>query len=424
MALSAKCISSLRTKPGRYHDGHGLYLQIISPNNCSWLFRYKRGKKERWMGLGPLHTFSLSDARGRALKVRQQLHDGIDPLEARAAERAQRAAASTLQITFKECAETYFSSVEDQWQNLKHRAQFISTMRVYVYPKIGHLPVGKIDVGLILAVLEQEVSARDGDLTTTFWKGRPETASRVRGRIEKVLNWATVRGYRSGDNPARWTGFLSTQLISRGKQFAPVHHHAALPFTEAPSFMLALLQRTSVAARALEFLILTAARTGAVIGALKNEIDFKNQVWTVPPDRAGTKIDGDKPRRVPLSDRALDLLKALPHEDGNPYLFIGLRHGCGLSNMAMIQLLKRMGRDDITVHGFRSTFKDWVSERTNYPNHVSEAALWHAVADKVEAAYRRGDLFEKRRRLMQDWTRYCVPQSKHSAEIVMLAKNA
>jgi integrase len=314
-------------------------------------------------------------------------------------------------MTFKECTEAYFKGVEDGWRNAKHRSQFMSSLVTYVFPHLGALPITDIDVGLVLKVLEQEIPTKDSNSRTTFWRARPETASRVRGRIEKVLSWATVRGYRSGDNPARWQGFLSTQLTPRGKQFAPVKHHAALPFDEIPAFMRELGRREGVAARALEFLILTAARTGAVIGATWSEIDLTTKVWTVPPDRAGTKINGDKPRRVPLSDCAIRILKALPFEDGNPHVFIGLRHRAGLSNMAMAQQLKRMGRSDITVHGFRSSFKDWVSERTNYPNHVSEAALWHSVADRVEAAYRRGDLFEKRRRLMQEWARYCASPS-------------
>jgi integrase len=423
MSLTAKGIEHLKKKPGRYGDGLGLYLQVKSPTNCCWMFRYERQGRERWMGLGPLHTFSLAEARERARALRQQLHGGVDPLDARKAEQANRASQSTRQMSFKECTEAYFKGVEDGWRNAKHRSQFMSSLEAYVFPHLGGLPVADIDVGLVLKVLEQEISTKDGNSRTTFWKARPETASRVRGRIEKVLSWATVRGYRSGDNPARWQGFLSTQLTPRGKQFAPVKHHAALPFDELPSFVNNLKERTGVAARALEFLILTAARTGAVVGATWDEINLDSKVWTVPPDRAGTKIDGDKPRRVPLSDRTIQVLKALPVEEDNPHVFIGLRHRAGLSNMAMMQQLKRMGRGDITVHGFRSTFKDWVSERTNYPSEVSEAALWHAVADKVEAAYRRGDLFEKRRRLMQDWAQYCNSHSAKENVVVLHARS-
>ncbi|MEJ2375220.1 MAG: site-specific integrase, partial [Pseudolabrys sp.] len=371
--------------------------------SCSWIFRWERGGRERWMGLGPLRTFSLPEARERARKVRQQLADGLDPLQTR--EEAKAAAARRL--TFAQCAENYYEGNKDRWKNAKHAAQFIATLRTYAFPFVGNVAVADIDVGLILKVLEQKI---DG---TTFWKARPETASRVRSRIETVLSWATVRNYRSGDNPARWRGFLSTQLIPRAKK----KPHPALPFEQLPAFMSDLRERTGVAARALEFLILTAARSGAVIGATWEEIDFKNRVWTVAPDRAGTKIFGDQPRRVPLSDRTVEILQELPRENGNPHVFIGPRTGTSISGAAMSAVIERMNQGqyvdpkqdnaDIVVHGFRSCFKDWCSESTSYPNHVSEAALWHVVADKVEAAYRRGDLFEKRRRLMADWARYC-----------------
>lgn len=227
MGLTAKGIEHLKKKLGRYSDGHGLYLQVKSPTNCSWLYRYERDGRERWMGLGPLHTFSLADARERARAVRQQLHNNVDPLEARKTERAQRAMQSVRQMSFKECAEIYFQGAADGWRNPKHRAQFISSLKKYAYPIIADLPVAEIDVGNVLKVLEQERPTKDGLNVTTFWKARPETASRVRGRIEKVLNWATVRRYRSGDNPARWQGFLSTQLTPRGNQFAKVEHWSA-----------------------------------------------------------------------------------------------------------------------------------------------------------------------------------------------------
>jgi integrase len=402
MALTLKLVERLRQKPGRYSDGGNLFLQVKSPTNCSWLFRWERDGRQMSMGLGALKTFNLHEARERARKARQLLADGINPLEARRVEEAERALAAATSKTFQECAEACFDAVSKSWKNKKHIAQFSSSMRMYVYPIIGQLPVATIDVALVLKILEQKVD------NTKFWEARPETAARVRARIETVLSWATVRGYRSGDNPARWDGFLATQLPSRGKKFAPVKHHPALPFDEIPRFMCELRTRNGIAPKALEFTILTAARTGAVIGAAWDEIDLNEKVWTVPPNRAGTKIDGDKPRRVPLSPRAIELLKALPRERNNPHVFLGPREGAGLSNAAMSKVLELIGRDDVTVHGFRSTFKDWVSERTSYANHVSEAALWHAVADQVEAAYRRGDLFEKRRRLMNEWARYCV----------------
>lgn len=383
MALTLKLVERALQKPDRYCDRHGLYLEVGRVGRGSWLFRFQRGGRERWMGLGPTHTFNLLEARERARKARQQLADGIDPLNARRAEEAQSVLAAAKCKTFKECAEEFFSDNAERWRNKKHRAQFVSSLEMYVFPVIGSIAVGDIDVGLVLKVFEKKWDRLSGQ---KFWDARPETAKRVLGRVETVLAWATVRGLRSGDNPARWQGHLSTQLKSRSKAFAPVVHHAALPYADLPEFMADLRGREAQAARALEFLILTAARTGAVTGATWEEIDLKEKVWTVPPDRAGTKIDGDKPRRIPLTPRAIELLEALVRERGNPHVFIGPREGRGLSGAAMSTLLERMGRDKITVHGFRSTFKDWVSERTNYPNHVSEAALWHAVADKVEAA--------------------------------------
>jgi integrase len=403
MALTEKKIAKLK-EPGRYGDGHGLYLQVQSRSNRSWLLRYERnGRGERWMGLGPLHTIDLREARERARKARQQLLDGMDPLDARKAQRAARALEAARTITFEAAAQAYFDAHERSWKNAKHRAQFVSTLQTYAYPKIGKLPVAAIDVGLVLKVIEP------------IWQDKTETANRVRGRIEAVLDWATVRGYRAGDNPARWKGYIENVLPSRGK-IQKTNHHAALPFIDLPEFMTALGQRDGVAGRALEFTILTTARTGEVIGATWDEIDLKEKTWTVPAGR----MKASKEHRVPLSSRAIEILQALPRERNNRFVFIGPRKG-GLSNMAMAALLGRMGRDDITVHGFRSTFRDWAAERTSYPNHVVEMALAHVVGDKVEAAYRRGDLYDKRTRLMADWTRFCRTKPASGAKIIRLA---
>lgn len=403
--LTAKKVAYLK-EPGRYSDGHGLYLNVVSATNRSWLFRYQLDRRERWMGLGPLHTFSLAEARERARKARQLLADGTDPLTARAAEKAERSLAASKALTFGQCAEAYFEGNLDRWTP-KTRGMFMSSLKRFAMPTLGDLPVAEIDVGHVLKVLEP------------IWRSKNETANRVRHRIETVLDWARVRGYRTGDNPARWRGFLSTQLAPRGK-VAAVQHHPALPFDEVAAFFAELQRREGTAARALEFLILTASRTTAVLGATWDEIDFEDRTWTVPPDRAGVKIAGTEPRRVPLCDQAIKLLRALLREQGNPHLFIGSRKGAHLSNMALLVLLKRMDMDRITVHGFRSTFRDWVSERTSYPPHVAEAALWHAVSDKVEAAYRRGDLFEKRRRLMADWARFCYRPAERGAKVVSI----
>lgn len=405
MSLTLKAVEKAKLRPGKYYDGHGLYLLVKTERNAQWYLRYQRGGRERTMSIGTLHDFTLPEARERARKARQQLADGIDPLDAKRATTLRNALHASKAITFEQLAREVYANNQERWSNPKHRAQVLSTLETYVFPIIGSIGVGDIDVGHILSVLEKKWERFGGK---SFWDARPETARRVVYRMHMVLASATVRGYRTGDNPAVWRGYLSTQLKPRGKAFAPVKHHAALPFDELPTFMTELQEREGAAARALEFTILCAARTGAVIGATWTEIDLAAKVWTVPPDRAGTKIEGTKARRVPLSPRAIEILSALPRERGNPHVFIGPAEGRGLSNAAMGKVLERMGRDNITVHGFRSCFKDWVSERTSYPNHVSEAALWHSVADKVEAAYRRGDLFEKRRRLMNDWAKYCV----------------
>ena len=409
-ALNDKKIARL-TKPGRYGNGHGLYLQIREGASSgllrrSWLLRYELNGKERFYGLGPLHTVSLKDARERARKARLQLLDGIDPIAAKQQRKADAALAAAKAITFETAAQQYFDQHAAKWRNRKHRAQFLSTLQTYAYPTLGKLPVAAIDTGLVLKVIEP------------IWPTKTETASRVRSRVEAVLDWATVRGYRTGDNPARWKGHLAEVLPARGKIRRTIHH-AALPFGEIGAFVAALRAREGVAARTLEFGILTAARTGEVIGARWPEVDLKAKVWTVPAGR----MKGGREHRVPLSDGALEILRALPREDNNPRVFIGPRKG-GLSNMAMASVLHRMGRDAITVHGFRSTFRDWAAERTSYPNHVVEMALAHVIGDRVEGAYRRGDLFEKRRRLMADWAKYCGTKPTQGAEVVPIRAGA
>jgi integrase len=319
------------------------------------------------------------------------LVDGIDPLEDRKAKKAARALTAAKSMTFRECAEAFIAANEGAWKNAKHAAQWISTLVAYVYPKIGNLPVAAIDTGLVLKCVEP------------IWRDKTETASRVRGRIESILDWATVRKYRQGDNPARWTGHLEHVLPSKGK-LAKVNHHAALPYAELPAFMVALRQREGVAARALEATVLTVSRTGEIIGGRWDEIDLDAKVWTIPAGR----MKGDREHKVPLSERAIELLQTLPTEEGNPHVFIGPRPGSGLSNMSMTAVLRRMGYGHVTVHGFRSSFRDWAAERTNYPNHVVEMALAHAIGDKVEASYRRGDLLAKRRQLMEAWAKYCT----------------
>jgi integrase len=404
MTLTAKHVTKLIT-PGRYHDGHGLYLRVVSPTNRHWLLRYELFGRERWLGLGSARDTDLAKARERARDARNKLWDGVDPIDARTAERAIRALEAARTITFEKVALAYFDAHETQWSNAKHRAQFLSTLKMYAFRKIGSLPVAAIDVGLVLKVIEP------------IWHSKTETANRVRGRIESVLDYATVRGYRTGDNPARWKGYIENALPARNKVKKAVHH-AALPFGEVPQFLIALRGRDGLAARAIEFLILCASRTGEVIGATWNEIDFAAKTWTIPADRMKAK----KEHRVPLSDRALEILESLPREDGNPFVFIGPRKN-GLSNMALAAVLRRMERRDLTIHGFRSSFRDWAAESTNHANFVVEMALAHAVANAVEAAYRRGDLLAKRTHLMADWARYCASEPLEAgAEVVPIRK--
>ena len=403
MALTVKQVARL-TEPGRYLDQHGLYLQIISPTNRSWLLRYQRNGKERWYGIGPLHTVDLPEARERARQARLQLLDGVDPIDARRSEKASRDLAAAKVLTFEQAALVYFNAHQKKWTSVKHRQQFLSSMKQYVYPIIGKLPIASIDTTLVLKVIEP------------LWQDKTATANRIRGRLEAILSWAKVRGYRSGDNPAQWRGHLAQVLRSKAAIQKP-QHYAALHYSELPDFMAELTQREGIAARALEFTILCAARTGETIGATWEEIDQDNKVWIIPAAR----MKASKEHRVPLSDRALEILNGLPTERDNHHVFIGGRKGVGLSRMGMASVLSRMGHDQFTVHGFRSSFRDWAAERTNYQNHIVEQALAHSIGNAVERAYRRGDLFDKRIRLMAEWSRYCMtPSSTSSADVIRL----
>jgi integrase len=377
--------------------------------------RYERDGRERWHGLGPLSLFSLKEARERAQEARRKLYDGIDPIDAKKAAKTARALEAAKSKTFKQCADDFFLSNRDSWRSVKWSKQFGFELGRYAYPILGALPVAAVDTGLVLKVLEQQVEAGRGLPAGTFWLTRNKVASRVRGRIEAVLDFATVRGYRAGDNPARWDHLkhaLAKKTNGNGDS-----HHAALPYKDLPEFMLELRQREGVAERALEFAILTAARTGEVLGATWSEIDVAAKTWIIPAER----MKATKEHRVPLSERAVELLRKLPREDGNDHIFIGPSKGGGLRDAALFHLLRRMGREGITVHGMRSTFRDWAAETTSYPNHVVEQALAHSIGNAVEAAYRRGDLFKKRVALMDGWARYCTAAPKAAgANVVAL----
>jgi integrase len=377
-------------KPGMYADGAGLHLQVTGAGAKSWIFRFSLHGKAREMGLGSLSAVSLADARTKAAECRRLRQDGIDPIEARKTQRQQAALDAAKTLTFKEASASYIASHKAGWRNEKHVSQWENTLATYAEPVIGALSIQAIDTALVQKVLDP------------IWKTKPETASRVRGRIEAILDWAKVRGLRQGENPARWRGHLDHLLPAKAK-VRRVKHHAALPYAELPDFIAKLRAQEGVAARAFEFTILTAARTGDTIGAVWNEVNTSDKIWTVPADR----MKAGKEHRVPLSSRALAILRDDHDLRTSDYVFPGGKTGKPLSNMAMTEVLRRMGRGDITVHGFRSTFRDWAAERTNFPSEVVEMALAHAVGDKVEAAYRRGDLFEKRRRLMAEWASYC-----------------
>lgn len=313
------------------------------------------------MGLGALHTVSLAEARMQALECRKKCREGVDPIDER---RASRISGISTVLTFRKCAEAYVSAHEAGWRNEKHVAQWRSTLETYAGPVIGDLPVDRIELSHILRIIEP------------IWTKKTETASRVRGRIESVLDWATVKSFRAGENPARWRGHLEALLPARSK-VRKVQHHPALPYSELPTFMKRLSEQKGVAALALHFLILTAARTGEVIGATWPEIDIEKAVWIIPAHR----MKAGREHRVPLSDRAIDILKAAgPKADGFVFQTQG---GDGLSNAAMTALLKRMAYGHITAHGFRSTFRDWVAESTNYPRDMAEMALAHTIDNKV-----------------------------------------
>lgn len=379
-------------KPGYYCDGGGLYLQVSKSGSKSWIMRYTLAGKSVEMGLGSYQTFTLADARNRATAQRKLLTDDINPLDMKRNTQLARRMAEASIITFDAAAKAYIEANSPAWRNVKHGDQWRNTIATYASPVIGKLPVSKIDTAHILRIL------------TPIWLEKTETAVRLRGRIEKVLDWAKAQGYRSGDNPAAWRGHLDAGLLPSPSKVADAGHHAALPWSEVGAFMVALRAMQGAGARAMEIIILTATRTSEVLNAKWSEMDLDAALWTIPKER----MKSFKEHRVPLSAAVVTLLNAVKAESAaGPYIFPGRKSDTALSNMTCLATLKRMGRSDLTVHGFRSTFRDWVSETTAYPRDVAEMALAHTIEDKSEAAYRRGDLIEKRRALMSDWAVHC-----------------
>ncbi len=403
-------------KPGRYADGAGLYLLVKPTGARSWLYRATIAGKVRDIGLGTAGPggVSLADARDLARDKAREAAAGAIPVsdrrkrasEAKAAAQADKIARST----FRQVAEAHISLHEDSWRNEKHRAQWTATLSAYAYPHFGDIPVADVGTEHVLAALQP------------IWKDKPETAARVRGRIENILDAAKAQGLRSGENPARWRGHLDHILpkrtrLSRG-------HHAALPYAELPAFMVGLAGREAIAARALEFTILTAARSGETLGATWAEIDLNAAIWTIPAIR----MKAGKEHRVPLSPAALAILRTVKPlhtkpDDLSAPLFPGQRTG-QLSVMAMTMILRRMKREDITVHGFRSAFRDWAAESTSFAHEVCEMALAHVIGNKAEAAYRRGDLFEKRRKLMEAWATYATTKPAEGEKVTPIRRTA
>jgi integrase len=377
---------------GRYSDGGGLYLQVSPTGTKSWLFRYTRFGRSHQLGLGAAHTVTLADARERARRLRLQLVDGLDPLHEKRTAVAAAKIAEARRVTFRECAEQFLrdSPAARKWTNDEHRRQWRSSLEQYAYPRLGSLPVSQIDTAIIKSAL------------LPIWHRVPETASRVRGRVERILEWATTSGHRAGENPATWRKFKDILGTPPAQE-----HHAALPYGELSAFMSELRRRDGTSARALEFLILTATRTNEAVSAKWGEIDLNQKVWTVPAGRTKTRKD----HRVPLSDAAVGLLKSLPAD--NECLFPGI------TRKTLHAYLRRLSKD-ATVHGFRATFRTWAAERTSFPHEVAEQCLAHSVSEKVVRAYKRTTLFDQRRRLMDTWAKFARSPVASGANVVAL----
>lgn len=399
--LTARAVAAA-TAPGKYGDGAGLTLVVRPDGRRDWRLRFMVAGRAREMGLGGAADVTLAEARAAAAKARALIAAGQDPIDARRAETGVQTAARAR--TFAQVAEAWLAAHESSYRNAKHRAQVRTTLAVYAFPTLGAMPVAAVTTGDVLAVLRP------------VWQRAPETASRLRGRIEAVLSYAKALGWRDGQNPAAWRDNLDHLLPATGR-VARVRHHAALPWQDMGAFWGALAPERGIGAAALRFTILTAARSGETRGATWAEIDLAGAIWTVP----GERMKAGREHRVPLSDAAVAVLRAIApfrqNDRPDALVFPGARRGGPLSDMSLTAVLRRMGRRDLTVHGFRSTFRDWAAEATAFPRDVAEAALAHTLRDKVEAAYRRGDMLDKRRRLMAAWADYCA-QTGGDAEAV------
>lgn len=389
--LSDRSVAALKTI-GRHAVGGvpGLHL-LVSAGYRSWILRIQVGEQRKDIGLGSYPTISLLEARDRARKIHDDLRSGLIPVSPRKQQRNVLIAAAATEKTFEWCAEEYFKAKSSEWRNAKHRQQWENSLKTYAMPYLGHLAVSLIDLPHVLACLEP------------IWANKNATASRLRGRIETVLDWAAVRKYRSGENPARWKGHLD-KILPAPSKIQKVEHHPAILIEDMPAFMLDLRTQAGIGARALELLILTATRSGEVRGATWSEIDLDKAIWTIPAER----MKAGSVHRIPLSAEAIKLLKELPRLAGTELLFPGSK-GQELFDTAMTYVMRRM-KVTAVPHGFRSTFRDWAGEKTNYPRELAEQALAHTLENKVEAAYRRGDALEKRRQMMQEWALFIFGQ--------------
>ena len=386
--LSPLSISRLKD-PGLWAVGgvSGLYLHVNARGARSWILRVVVGDKRRDMGLGGYPDIGVADARQKAREARLKIEQGVDPILLRKQAKSELMALQATDKTFEQAAGEYIKIHAESWSNDKHRKQWERTLTAYAFPVVGKLSLRHIRQEHILKILEP------------IWTTKTETATRVRGRIESILDWAKVKGLRSGENPAAWKGHLD-HMLPAPTRLKNVEHLAAVPVRDMPGFMVKLREAAGTAAQALEFLILTAARSGEVRGITWQEVSLEDALWVVPAERMKMK----KEHRVPLSDRALSILKSQPRIDENPLVFPALR-GSQMSDATMSAVLKRMGID-ATVHGFRSSFRDWCGDYTNYPRDLAEQCLAHGADDPVEAAYRRGDALERRREIMNEWSKF------------------
>jgi integrase len=393
---SARSVQTI-TDVGYHRCSPGLYLQVAKSGTKSWLFRFKSPvtSKQREMGLGSLDITSLSQARNLAIEYRRQLLEGVDPLEEQRRNKQARQLQQARTITFRKAAEQCIASKRPEWKNAKHSQQWTNTLTTYAYPIIGDLPISEIDTDLILKIVEP------------IWILKAETASRVRQRIETVLDWARARKYVEGENPARLRGHLD-KILAKTAKVKRVKHHPAVPYKQINEFVLLLRNKKGSSALALEFMILTAARTSEVIGAQWGEFDISSKIWTVPAER----MKASKEHRVPLSNQVITILTSIKsNRHAEDLVFPGWKTGTGLSNGAMRTLMKKIEFGPYTPHGFRSTFRDWAADEAHtFQNETIELALAHTIKNQAEAAYRRGDQLERRRELMEAWSKYTEAQ--------------